>query len=124
MTIYGPYRAKVVSEHDGDTVTVAMQVSTYAEAGFGVSTSMTTTIVLPCRIFGINAPELSTDAGKAARDYARTLLPDDAPVTVMSHGWDKYGGRFDGDLTLPDGRLFGSAMIDAGHAVYYDGGAR
>jgi len=72
---------------------------------------------LSCRIEGINAPELNTVEGKAARDYALLLLPIGSRCLVESFGWDKYGGRFDGSITLPDGRDFGTAMMDAGQAV-------
>lgn len=102
---YGPYRATVIKVHDGDTATLQIDL------GFGL------TQVLNCRMFGINAPELSTDAGKQARDFAQTLLTLGMLVTVVSHGWDKYGGRFDGSVTLPDGRDFSQVMLDTGHAV-------
>lgn len=72
---------------------------------------------LSCRVYGINAPELSTDAGKASAAYAKGLLPVGSLVKLISHGWDKYGGRYDGDITLPNGDDFGIAMILAGMAV-------
>lgn len=108
MTSYGPYRAVVVNVHDGDTVTVTMDL------GFGLD------LTLPCRIYGINAPELNTPEGKAARAYAQTLLPEGTKVMVASHGWDKYGGRFDGQIVRPDGSDFATLML-AGHAVPYSG---
>jgi endonuclease YncB( thermonuclease family) len=76
------------------------------------------TIYARCRIYGINAPELSTQAGKDARDYAQTLLPVDAQVGVSSHGWDKYGGRIDASLVI-GGQDFGTRMLEDGHAVPY-----
>jgi endonuclease YncB( thermonuclease family) len=111
---YGPYPARVVDVHDGDTVGLDVDL------GFGhvlTALDIRGRRWLSCRVFGINAPELSTDAGVKARDYAQTLLPIGLIVTVVSHGWDKYGGRFDGDIWLPDGTDFGQAMIDAGMAV-------
>lgn len=109
--LYGPYRAVVEDVHDGDTVTVAMDL------GFGLD------LTLPCRVFGINAPELNTAEGKAARDYALTLLPVGTKVLVTSHGWDKYGGRFDGTLLIigGDGVDFATLMLKAGHAKPYFG---
>lgn len=103
--LYGPDYALVAKVHDGDTVTLEMDL------GYGLD------LTLACRIYGINAPELSTDVGKASRDYAKQLLPIGTEVTVVSHGWDKYGGRFDGSITLPDGRDFGQTMIHDGYAV-------
>jgi endonuclease YncB( thermonuclease family) len=35
---------------------------------------------------------------------------------VTSHGWDKFGGRFDGSITLADGRDFAQVMLSTGHA--------
>ena len=100
------YPAVVTSWHDGDTCHIDLDL------GFGVHEES-----FSCRIYGINAPELSTDAGKAALAYALKICPNGTNVTVVSHGWDKYGGRFDGSLTLPDGSDFGKAMLDAGQAV-------
>lgn len=77
--------------------------------------------LVSCRIYGINAPELPTEEGKAALGYALELCPPGTYVTVLSYGWDKYGGRFDGAITLPDGTDFGDTMVAAGQAVT-DGG--
>lgn len=72
---------------------------------------------LSCRVFGINAPELSTDAGKASLAFAETILHVGDICQVTSHGWDKYGGRFDGTITLPNGQDFATLMIGNGQAV-------
>lgn len=72
---------------------------------------------LSCRVFGINAPELATDAGKAALAFAETILHIGDICHVLSHGWDKYGGRFDGTITLPDGSDFAQHMLESGNAV-------
>ena len=72
---------------------------------------------LSCRVFGINAPELSTDAGKTALAYAQELIHPGDLCQVVSHGWDKYGGRFDGTIALADGQDFATAMLQAGQAV-------
>lgn len=111
---FGPYPARVVDLHDGDTVHLDIDL------GFDhliEAIDWDGHPRLSCRVFGINAPELSTPAGKTARDFAKTLLPEGALVQVTSHGWDKYGGRFDGDIILPDGRSFGAVMLQAGMAV-------
>lgn len=68
-----------------------------------------------CRILGINAPELNTPEGQAAKAYAETLLPVDAAVTFESKQLDKYGRPLG---VLYCNRInFGAAMLDAGHAV-------
>jgi micrococcal nuclease len=107
---FGPYAGVVDVVHDGDTVNVKLDV------GFDL------TVYTRVRILGINAPELSTQAGKDARDFAQTLLKPGEDVHVMSYGWDKFGGRIDGSIAFgPNGADFGKAMIDAGHAKPWDG---
>lgn len=118
MATYGPYPGLVREVHDGDSIYLDISL------GFGQvieSKDWDGHPWLSCRVYGINSPELSTDAGKAARDYARTLLPVGTRVSVLSHSWDKFGGRWDGEITLPDGRDFAKAMLEAGHAVPYAG---
>ena len=104
---FGPYPGVVDRVHDGDTIYIRL------DAGFDL------TIYARVRVYGINAPELDSDAGKQARDYAEQLLPAGAAVQVVSHGWDKYGGRVDGDITLPAGSDFAQQMLTSGHAVPY-----
>ena len=72
-----------------------------------------------CRVYGINAAELNTDAGKLALAHVLELCPVGTKVTILSHSWDKYGGRFDGTITLPDGRDLATTMIADGFAVKY-----
>jgi endonuclease YncB( thermonuclease family) len=107
--VYGPYKATVVAVHDGDTCTLDLDL------GFQI------TFRYRCRLYGINAPELATVEGKAALEFALTLLHPGDRVTVLSHSWDKFGGRFDGTIGLADGRDFGAVMIDAGYAKIYFG---
>jgi endonuclease YncB( thermonuclease family) len=126
MSAYGPYRGLVREVHDGDTIYIDLDV------GFGdikLSKDWDGHPWLACRVqkhrddgsfVGINAPELSTQAGKSSRDYAQSLLPVGTRVSVMSLGWDKYGGRFDGSIALPDGRDFGTEMVSMGLAVEKD----
>lgn len=69
-----------------------------------------------CRIAGINAPEMNTEAGRLARAYAAKLLPEGALVTFTSHCLDKYGRPL-GAITDRDGRDFAAEMKAAGHAL-------
>lgn len=108
MADYGPYRGTVDGVHDGDTVNVILDI------GFDLS------IYTRIRVFGINAPELSTPEGKAARDFAKKLLKHGAHVTVVSRGWDKFGGRIDGVITYSGGD-FAAKMISSGHAKPWTG---
>jgi endonuclease YncB( thermonuclease family) len=106
---FGPYRGVLDGMHDGDTLYIKLDV------GFDL------TVYTRCRILGINAPELNTDAGKASLAYAQTLVKPGDAVLVVSHGWDKYGGRIDAEVTLSDGTSFAQRMLDAGQAVPYKG---
>lgn len=113
---FGPYPARVVDVHDGDTITLDIDLGfDHLISGRDFDGHPR----LSCRVYGINAPELATDAGKAALAYAETLVKPGDRVTVLSRGWDKFGGRFDGSITLPDGRDFGQVMVGAGQAVPY-----
>lgn len=111
---FGPYPAKVDDWHDGDTVYLEIDLGfDHLIAGRDWDGHPR----LSCRVFGINAPELATQAGKDALAFAVGLAPPGTVVELVSHGWDKYGGRFDGQIRLPDGSDFGARMLEAGHAV-------
>jgi micrococcal nuclease len=113
MTEFGPYHGVVDLVHDGDTVNCKLDV------GFDL------TVYVRVRVNGINAPELSTAEGKAARDYAQTLLPSGTDVEVVSLGWDKFGGRIEGRIAAAELGDFAAAMLAAGKAKPWDGkGAR
>jgi endonuclease YncB( thermonuclease family) len=126
VSAYGPYRGLVREVHDGDTIYIDLDL------GFGhliQSKDWDGHPWLACRVqkhrddgtfIGINAPELSTTAGKVSRDFAQSVLPAGTRVSVMSLGWDKFGGRFDGSIALPSGRDFGALMVAAGQAVERD----
>lgn len=114
MDEYGPYVGVLLDWHDGDTCHVDLDL------GFGFELRAYNLEGKPrisCRIFGINSPELKTDEGKAALAYANSICPPGTPVTVVSHGWDKYGARFDGSIKLPKGDDFSTLMLEANHAV-------
>jgi len=111
---FGPYRARCAAVHDGDTITLDVDLG-FDHIISGLDFDGKTR--LACRIFGINVPELATQAGKDALAFALTLITRGDRCTVLSHGWDKYGGRFDGTVTLADGRDFATEMLAAGHAV-------
>ena len=108
------YNAQVVDWHDGDTAHIDVDLGF---AHLAAAYTLDGHPQLSCRIFGINAPELDTDAGEAALAYVQQLCPNGTLVQVVSHSWDKYGGRWDGSITLPDGRDLATLMIDSGHAV-------
>jgi endonuclease YncB( thermonuclease family) len=126
---FGPYKATVVNIHDGDTIDVDLVVDRTGKVkgdidlGFGLHRTPRGH-ELPrqsVRLAGCNAPELSTDAGKAALAFLETVLSVGDEVTVLSTGWDKYAPRIDGQVTLPDGRDLTEVMIAAGQAAPWDG---
>ena len=129
---YGPYKATVVNIHDGDTIGVDIvlvpsrmhRAYPDVDLGFNVHSVDHEGIVLErqsVRLFGCNAPELATPAGKDALAYLETILHVGDVVTLVSHGWDKFGGRIDGQITLADGRDVAQVMIAAGQAAPWDG---
>jgi len=96
--------ATVVSVVDGDTAHLVLDLGWHI------------TFTARVRVAGINAPELNTDAGVAAKAFAETLLPAGTSVTFTSHTLDKWGRPL-GAITLPGCADFAAAMLDAGHAV-------
>jgi len=63
------------------------------------------------RFYGINAPELSTDAGKLARAHLLGLLGGTYPVALVIRtirdAADKYGERWDGNVWLESAGTWG-----------------
>lgn len=82
------------------------------------------------RIMGIDTPELRTKCesekikGYEAKTYLNELLSGHSEILVKNVRWDKYGGRVDGDVYLPDGSNVANKMIENGFARPYTGGAR
>lgn len=75
------------------------------------------------RIRHVNSPEHGTAEGHAATAWAQQQLPAGAEVSVTSWKLEKYG-RLLADVQLADGRDYATALLTAGHAVRYEGGAR
>lgn len=116
------YPAVVVSVHDGDTVKV------FIDRG-GDDWWLTN-----LRLHGCAARELKDPGGPEARDYLTGLLARIRPPTVAdmfqphwqgqceSLSWDKYAGRIQGRLWLPDSPLdVSTLLVRAGFAVVWDG---
>lgn len=127
--IFGPYKATVVNLHDGDTIDVDIVLAKTGrhaldvDLGFNVHRDRRGTVLerQSVRIFGCNAPELASVEGKASLAYLQTLVKVGDVVSLVSHGWDKYGGRVDGAVTLADGRDLAATMIAAGQAKPWNG---
>lgn len=105
MTLTWTVPAAVMRVIDGDTVRLTLDLGWH------------TFRVENCRIARINAPELNTPEGKAAKAYAEERLPAGTAVTFVSRELDKYGRPL-GDV-IRNGVDFGAAMLAAGHAVPY-----
>jgi endonuclease YncB( thermonuclease family) len=102
------YAATVIAVHDGDTCTADI------DAGFYVH------VITPIRLLGCNAIELAQAGGVEARDNLAALLLGQH-VTLRTVKPDKFGGRYDAAVTLPDGRDLVAVLIAAGWAVAWNG---
>lgn len=110
------YRANVINVHDGDTMRLKVDL------GCDITLRMTV------RLLGINAPELSTAAGRVARDYVQNLLPVDREVWIATTKDKKEKfGRYLGRVYLDRNSLendialycINDLLLADGHAVSY-----
>ena len=107
------YRATIDRVWDADSIHLIVDLGFFA------------TLAIKTRLLGVDAPELTTAAGKAARDWVRERAPEGQEVTVRTfrNPGDKYG-RWLAAIEVPGLGDLATALIEAGHAVSYDGGAR
>lgn len=118
------YRGEVKSVIDADTIDVLIDL------GFGVHTMQR------LRLYGIDAPEMKTEAGKIAKEYVKSvLLGGDAfryvYVRTLKDKKDKYGRKlavlyFDESSMIDDiaetsievmPTSFNFMIVSLGHAV-------
>jgi endonuclease YncB( thermonuclease family) len=111
--------ARVIRVIDGDTIVVDADQGLYEH------------IEIPLRIYGINAPERGDPGGAEATVYMIGLVAAaGSQVMVRTYkpttngGADKYGRWLADVFSASDGTDFGVAMLAAGHASAYFGGAR
>ena len=90
---------KVVSVHDGDTVTVLQDARQ-----------------IKVRLYGIDAPELKQPYGKKSRQFLANLIAGKV-VEVNENGKDRYK-RTIGTIYL-DGKDINAQMVEAGYAWAY-----
>ena len=82
------------------------------------------------RLENIDTPEIRTTCasekalGLAAKKFLEDTLAGQTEIMVKDVKWDKYGGRIDGDIILPDGKSVSALMVSAGYARVYTSGVR
>jgi micrococcal nuclease len=124
------YRANVVRVVDGDTLHIDLDL------GIDCHTLLTV------RLWGVNAPEHGTPEGDAATAYVENWVHNHAgpgglvEIATYKDRKEKYG-RYLGTIlgwaegieeeerasAAPD-RSLNAMLVEAGHAVEYDGGKR
>jgi len=116
-TIKGPVEAKVIRVIDGDTFE--------AELSLWVDLTKRTSV----RVRGVDTPEIKGNC-KAERDGAAAAklrvseLLDGRIVSLTVIAPDKYAGRVDATVTLPDGQDLAKLLIAEKLARPYAGGKR
>lgn len=98
---------------DGDTLELAIDV------GFRV------TVRTPVRLYGIDAPEMSTKAGKAAARFT-TAWVDERLGAVVARTYkspEKFGRWLVVIADIGDA-ILNDELVANGHAVPYSGGPR
>lgn len=115
------YPGAVMSVTDGDTL--VMLLDRGGDDWWRVSV----------RLDGVNARELTAPGGREARQHLAGLVAPVSPVslaelfdgrhtaTVRSLRYDKYSGRIDARVLLPDGRDVAQQMVADGFAAAWDG---
>jgi len=102
------YSATVLTVHDGDTFTADVDL------GFQVH------VVTSIRLLGCNAIELARPGGKESRDNLAGLLLGKS-IYLRTVKVDKFGGRYDAQVTLPGDIDLVTHLILEGWAARYDG---
>src|SRR4029077_12413933 len=76
------YQATLVSDYDGDTMTVKMVVKDiHEDLGFGIFMDHRQTEIAILRLYGVNSPEIKAPGpeGEQARDWLRQWMTDHVP---------------------------------------------
>ncbi|MBR5566613.1 MAG: thermonuclease family protein [Alphaproteobacteria bacterium] len=87
-------------------------------------------ITVRVRLINIDTPEMNGKCAaeitmaQSAKDLLVTLIPRGTTVDLRNIKDDKYLGRINANVILPDGRDVGNILIDSGLARPYNGGKR
>ncbi len=96
----------------------------------GVNLDDDVQITVRVRLINIDTPEMNGKCNaekvmaQSAKDLLATLLPRGTVVDLQNIKDDKYLGRINANVILPDGRDVGDVMIDSGLARPYKGERR
>lgn len=103
------YNATVLEVHDGDTM--------HLDIDFGATLRQKWVI----RLFGLNAPELVTPAGKVAKQFVLDWLATRGPNVIIHTEKDKREkyGRYLGTIFSLAGESLNLALLNSGNAVVY-----
>jgi micrococcal nuclease len=107
------YAARCTRVVDGDTLDLNVDL------GFGIQVQQRV------RLLGINCPEHGTIAGDDATAYTKEWLKEHGPNLLLRTVKDRREkfGRYLGQIVAST-RILNNDLIQAGHAVAYDGGRR
>lgn len=105
----------VVAVHDGDTISVDIDLQT---GRLGINLWLHDVTV---RLAGCNARELDEPGGAEAHANLAAILPAGTPVMVAAQHPDNYGGRVDALIGLPDGQDVTDLLIAGGWAARWNG---
>ena len=87
-------------------------------------------VTVRVRLINVDTPEMNGNClyekqmANRARDVLAALLPRGTVVELDNIKDDKYLGRIDANVFLPDGRDVGLILIDSGLGRPYKGGKR
>ena len=114
------YDAQILRVSDGDTIVIA---ATFLPSPLKPE--------LAVRIFGVDTPEKGHRAqcpaeaqrGEMASQYTKQLVQSGQRFQVTLYGWDKFGGRVLGDISV-NGQSVRQGLIANGFAREYYGEAK
>lgn len=114
------YDAQVLRVSDGDTIVIA---AAFLPAPLKPE--------LAVRIYGVDTPEKGSRAqcpqedqrAQLASKYTTQLIQQGGKIQVTLYGWDKFGGRVLGDITV-NGQSVRQGLITNGLAREYYGDAK
>lgn len=117
MSTWSFPRADVVRVIDGDNVELAV---TY-DIDLGFNDRQVITRPRSFRLFGVNLREKSQPGGMEARALIESMLPVGMQVSLRSVKNDKFGGRFDAIVILPDGTNLNQWLVVNDWAASWNG---